>query len=439
MRLRQMISWKSLRRHLPPPTVRLRLTVLYSSLFLASAAALLCITDVVWGRATGSTSRFQVNVPAFAQILNNLAPVNVAARPRSSPARVFRVSISKAPAFLTTADPRQQQVVAGQLNLVAIHQQTSDLHQLLLYSSIALLFMVVVAVALGWFMTGRLLRPVRTITAAANDISATNLHERLRLSGPKDELRELGDTFDRLLERLEGAFESQRRFVANASHELRTPLTTMRASLDVAMAKPAPISQESAALVVRLRAELDQVDRLLESFLALARAQRGEVSDTTVVSLGDLARDAIEQQGQMIAENQLRVDQQAVAEATVIGSDVLLARMVDNVIDNAIKHNERGGWVRVTTETEGGTARLVIENGGPVIEHASVAELVQPFKRLGADRTGSETGTGLGLSIVAAIAEAHGGRLEIHGRAEGGLQVVLELPPATVDPGMDTT
>lgn len=138
MRLRQMISWKSLRRHLPPPTVRLRLTVLYSSLFLASAAALLCITDVVWGRATGSTSRFQVNVPAFAQILNNLAPVNVAARPRSSPARVFRVSISKAPAFLTTADPRQQQVVAGQLNLVAIHQQTSDLHQLLLYSSIAL-------------------------------------------------------------------------------------------------------------------------------------------------------------------------------------------------------------------------------------------------------------------------------------------------------------
>ena len=145
-----------------------------------------------------------------------------------------------------------------------------------------------------------------------------------------------------------------------------------------------------------------------------------------------LPRDAIDHHGAAIAGMGLQVDQDALRQATVVGSDVLLARMVDNLIDNAVRHNEPGGWVRVTSDVEGATARLVVDNGGPVIEQASVADLLQPFKRLGADRTGSETGTGLGLSIVASIAEAHAGRLEIHARGDGGLQAVIELPLAAV-------
>jgi signal transduction histidine kinase len=329
---------------------------------------------------------------------------------------------------VTTADPKQQRLVAGQLHFVALQQQTSDLHHLLVYSAIALGVMVMIAIVLGWFMAGRFLRPVRAITAAANDISATNLHERLRLTGPTDELKELGDTFDRLLERLEVSFESQRQFVANASHELRTPLTTMRASLDVAVGKPGPIPEETVVLAGRIRSELDQVDRLLESFLALARAERGLGVDDVELSLDELASAALERHAGAISSRELEVARVGELEVPVRGSETLLSRMVDNLVDNAIKHNEPGGWIRVTTQADGGIALLVVENGGPVIEDKSVEVLTQPFRRLGAQRTGSDSGTGLGLSIVASVAEAHGGTLALHALGNGGLQVVVELP-----------
>jgi signal transduction histidine kinase len=444
MRLPTRLSWSALRHHLPPRTIRFRLTALYSALFMASAAALLCFTDLLWGKTT--VSSIQVPAGPLVQILRNLAPPFRSGAPAAVTRLTSRGAGVKVPGgtnywvtfpggrglvhFVTTASPRQQALVAGKLQLVATQQQSSDLHHLLIFSGVALAVMVMIAVVLGWVMSGRILRPLRTITAAASDISATNLHERLELQGPEDELRRLGDTFDRLLERLEGSFESQRQFVANASHELRTPLTTMRASLDVAEAKPGPLPEGTVTLVTRLRAELDHVDLLLESFLALARAQRGPDGDETTVPLDEFVSAALDEHAKAVFDKGIGLERKQCPSAVVRGSETLLGRMVGNVIDNAVKHNEQGGWIKVRTQVDGAATRLVVENGGPLLSEESVSRLAQPFRRLGADRTGSENGTGLGLSIIAAVAEAHGGRLELHGLGDGGLQVVVELPLA---------
>jgi hypothetical protein len=314
--------------------------------------------------------------------------------------------------------------------VVAFQQHNTDLHQLLLYSGIALGITALLAIGLGWFMSGRFLRPLRTITMTARDISATNLHRRLRLGGPDDELKELGSTFDNLLERLERSFLSQGQFIANASHELRTPVATMRASLDVALAKPGPVPEQTIALADRLRPDLDQVDRLLESFLELARAQHGPRTDESKVSLDQIVSEALTRRNQIISDLGLDVDSDDCSEAPVTGSRTLLTRMVENLVDNAIQHNVEGGWIRVSVGVEGGDARLVVENGGPILDEANVAELVQPFRGIGAVRTGSDSGTGLGLSIVASIAEVHGGTLALQARSGGGLRVVIGLPLA---------
>ncbi|WP_079024296.1 sensor histidine kinase, partial [Streptomyces scabiei] len=278
-------------------------------------------------------------------------------------------------------------------------------------------------------------RAVLLMTAATRRITADSLHERLAIDGPVDEVKDLADTIDDLLGRLERSFEAQRLFIANASHELRTPLTTMRASLDVALAKPGPVPETTATLAARLRAELDQVDLLLESFLVLARAQHGEFTDSGRLALGRLARDAlagragdIEAKGLTVSET--RID----GTAWVWGSRTLLRRAADNVIDNAIAHNDSGGWIGAAVRTEEGegdgrsTVSLVVESSGPVLDQQRVVDLAQPFRRLGADRTSTGRGSGLGLSIVAAIAEAHHGTLDLHARPGGGLRVTVTLP-----------
>jgi signal transduction histidine kinase len=260
--------------------------------------------------------------------------------------------------------------------------------------------------------------------------AATNLHERLSLAGPDDELKELGDTFDELLTRLERSFQFERRFVANASHELRTPLATMRASLDVAIAKPGPVPPQMAKLADRLRHQLDQVDRLLESFLMLAHAQQGPFADETTLSLGDIASAAIDRRYDAISLMALTVSEEQSRVASVTGSETLLSRMVENVIDNAVGHNQPSGWIRVTTAIEADIVRLTVENGGQILAQTDVQELTEPFRRFGADRTGSDNGTGLGLSIVASIVEIHAGTLKLHARNEGGLRVAITLPLA---------
>ncbi len=396
-------------------SARLRLTALYGLLTLLTGAGLLAIASLVTVRSSSSVSR-AVQPPG-----GTAAPTQALAQAQA-----------------------QIHQLRDQLAAQASQPNQTLWHALLIGSAVALCIMLVVSVVLGWFVANRVLRPLRVMTAATRRISADNLHERLAVPGPVDEVKDLADTIDELLARLEGAFAAQRRFVANASHELRTPLATMRASLDVAEAKPEPAPQ-TTTLTRRLRAELDQVDRLLEALLALARAQHGDLrSDLpgyATLSLDAVADAALAARAAAITDKHLVVQHYSSRDGNwVQGSQPLISRMVDNVIDNAVTHNQEGGWITVLTETRQDQARLMVETGGEVLDQGQVHQLAQPFRRLGADRvradrTGSLTaGAGLGLSIVAAIAEAHGGTLDLQARPAGGLRVTIALPfaPAKV-------
>ncbi|WP_030917640.1 HAMP domain-containing sensor histidine kinase [Streptosporangium amethystogenes] len=384
-------------RRLAPPTrtVRWRFTVLYGGTFLVSAVGLLVIANLI---GLGGTRTIETALPGDPQ---------------------GRLTLAAAQDLVTRLQAQLSQAHAAQSR------------QFLIGSAVALAIVAVLAPVLGRVLAGRVLLPLGRITAATRRISADNLHQRLAVPGPADELKDLADTIDDLLERLEGSFAAQRRFIADASHELRTPLATMRACLDVAIAKPEPIPAQTAALADRLRTELDQVDRLLEGFLMLARAQHGALAARQTLSLGRLVAAALDARATDITGKQLTVhDGGVLDDAWTRGSSTLLSRMVDNVIDNAILHNHPGGWIRLTATADTEAALLVVETGGRVLDQAQVALLAQPFHRLGADRTGSDTGSGLGLSIVAAIAAAHGGSLDLRARPEGGLRVAVSLPLA---------
>ena len=379
-------------------SVRLRLTGLYGVLFVVSGALLLAIAS---GLTISSTSA----VSAPGQAVNGPG----------------------------TALGQAQAKIRDLQAQMAARNTASVSHQLLMASAVALAIMAVASVVFGWIMAGRALRPVREMTEAAQRISADNLYERLAVSGPADELKDLGDTIDGLLERLEQAFSAQRRFVANASHELRTPLTTMRAAIDVAMAKPEPVPPPTTALADRLRAELDRVDELLEGLLVLARAQHGALPDPAVFSLSDVVAAAVAERASAIAARDLALQLRlGTGAAVVAGNQALMSRLADNLLDNAIVHNQHGGWLAVSAEADAttATASLTVENGGAELDQRQVSQLGQPFRRLGADRTGSDTGSGLGLSIVTAIATAHGGMVDIRARAGGGLRVTVTLPLA---------
>ncbi|MDA8320458.1 MAG: ATP-binding protein [Actinomycetota bacterium] len=387
-------------------TVRLRLTALYAALFIVSGAILLAIAG---GFAVRSSTQA---VPARAVPAPPRLPPSSALANAHTRIRILRHELVAA------------QSGTGQLRAFSRH--------LVIASVIALGLMTLVSALMGWYMAGRALRPVRDMTAAARRISARNLDERLAVTGPADELKELGDTIDGLLERLESAFEAQRRFVANASHELRTPLATMRASLDVAMAKPgSEPPPQMIALAGRLRAELDRTDRLLEAFLVLARAQHRDLPGQVVVPVEYLVAAALADEAGEIAARHLTVrDDSGQAGAWLTGSQSLLGRMVANVIQNAVRHNVEGGWIAITAAVGAGRVRLVVENGGVVLDQEQVTGLSEPFRRIGADRIGSDRGSGLGLSIVAAITQAHDGTLDLRARADGGLRVTVELPAA---------
>ena len=406
MRAQRQPRWPRWLR-LPGRTVRMRLTILYGFLFVVSGALLLALAS---GVAVHSSS-------------------SVAARPAFAAGSKPDPSLAQAEARVRQLQAQVNQLQSQGAGPQPAQQELS--HVLLTASLIALAIMTAVSLLLGWLVAGRALRPVREMTAAAQRISEDNLHERLVVHGPKDELKELGDTIDGLLERLEVAFNAQRRFVANASHELRTPLTTMRAALDVALAKPEPAPPQTVALAGRLRSELDRIEKLLEAFLVLARAQHRALAGQAVLPLDYIVGSALVDQAAAIRAMNLTVqDATGQGGAWVAGSQALLSRMVENVIDNAVCHNAEDGWVAITTRAHDGRARLVVENGGDVLDPRQVAELTQPFRRLEADRIGTDKGSGLGLSIVAAIAEAHGGTVDLQARPGGGLRVCIELPAA---------
>jgi signal transduction histidine kinase len=381
-------------------TVAARFTILYAVVFSVSGIGLLALTFLLSGGKVTS-----------------VAPVR---RPSAT---------GEPDGDLAGAE---QRIRALQDQLAVVNAQHS--RQLLVGSLLALVVMALVSLLLGRALAGRVLRPLRLITAATRRISAENLDQRLAVAGPADEVKDLADTIDGLLERMEASFVAQRRFVANASHELRTPLATMRATLDVAVAKPEP-SASAVALAGRLRGQLDRVDHLLDGFLVLARAQHGTPAERVPVCPDDLVGPALAARAADVAARNLTVDRGLRSGAWIEGNPVLLSRMVGNVIDNAVVHNEDGGWIRILTDHDGAAVRLVVETGGRVLDQRQVDRLARPFERIGADRTGSEEGSGLGLSIVAAIAAAHGGRLDLLARAQGGLRVTIALPsvPAPVE------
>jgi signal transduction histidine kinase len=283
------------------------------------------------------------------------------------------------------------------------------------------------AAGLGWAVSGRVLRPLTAVTKAAQAASQENLGQRLALTGPPDELKELADTFDAMLARLEAAFASQRRFVANASHELRTPLTEMRTLIDVTAAKPAASAAQLEPVLAAIGAAVDKSAELIEALLTLARSDRGP-GPTELVDLPTAVEDAIDSVGPAAKARQIQIGT-ALQDAQVTGDRVLLERLVSNLLDNAVKHNVTGGWVRASTRTGTGFAEITVSNGGERIPADQVPGLFEPFRRV-AGRTGNQPGSGLGLSIVASVANAHGGHAEAQARPGGGLDVQITLPAA---------
>jgi signal transduction histidine kinase len=381
-----------------PRSIRWRLTLVYSALFVLAGAALLGFTYLLASQSKPSTTVGSFEGPGL---------------PGAD--------------GLASPDPPTLTTYAEAL-------RADQLHQLLVEAGIALAVMTFVSVALGWLMAGRVLAPLRTMTGAARRISADNLRQRLAMPGPDDELKAMADTFDDVLDRLEGAFEAQKQFVANASHELRTPLTLQQAIVDVALADPGASVESLRAACLRVRAAGQEQERLIDALLTLARSQGGlrrrEFADLAEIVRGRLPESEEEDgdEGGTGAGPRVQAD---LNSAPVLGDPQLIERLVVNLTDNAVRHNHAGAeesWVRLWTGLEAGRAVLRIANTGPVIRRDQVAGLFQPFRRLGTARVRGRDGLGLGLSIVTAVATAHGGTVEAWPRPEGGLTVRVTLP-----------
>jgi signal transduction histidine kinase len=401
----------------PRPTARLRLTMLYGALFLASGAVLLTVTYLLVERATDTFT-----LPASKITFGNpprLVPTNLAKPPPGKGAST--AGATGATGALTPAEKARQLAQEAQLHAF-------DLHELLIWSAIALGLVAVLSIALGWLVAGRVLRPVRTISATARKISASNLHERLRLQGPDDEFRELAAALDSLFERLEASFDSQRRFVANASHELRTPLTLDRALLERALRSPQPTQAVWRGTCERLLVSTQQQDRLVEALLTLARSETG-VTRRESFELGAVIDNVLLSPELDTGKHGLAT-KVATGPALVIGDSRLIERLVSNLVDNAIRYNQPSGHVGIAAGTRSGRAVLAVANTGQAIPPADVGRLFQPFQRLTPDRGGHPDGTGLGLSIVKAIADAHQAAITAVPQPHGGLSIEVSFPPA---------
>ena len=402
------------RLRFPRYTIRLRLAVLYGGVFMILGTLLLAIIFLTV--RSSSHGEIVSAEGATARIVER----HVHAEPSGS--------------TLTTIRETPASARAHQLGAVAVNVNNSDLHHLLTWSVIALAIMVLASMALGWVLAGRVLRPLQTITATARAISVSNLHQRLALDGPNDELRELGDTFDELLGRLEASFEAQRQFVANASHELRTPLTLERAIIEVTLADPATNETSLRAACERVLAIGDQQEHTIEALLTLARSERG-VERRAPLQLDVITGKLIAESREALERSGLRFDAK-LSDAATTGDPRLIERLVANLLDNAIHHNAPHGWVLVTTAADGQQAVLSVANSGPVIRPEEAELLTQPFRRHGTQRTAHGDDHGLGLSIVSAIATAHGATLSVLPQAAGGLRVEVRFPvaSATFDP-----
>jgi signal transduction histidine kinase len=387
-----------------PQKVRTRLTLLYAALFFAAGSALLGLT---YGLVASS-------LPA------------PSGRPGYSKQQLTKLSSA---CKQGKADPRLlaecQKAFRAGTTLGSDSQRQRALNNLLLFSLVGLGAMTVASGGLGWVMSGRVLRPVRVITETARRASEQHLGERLALTGARDELKELADTFDGMLERLDAAFATQRRFVANASHELRTPLTVMRTAIDVTLAKPSPTVPQLEDMAVRVRRSIDRAENMVDALLTLAVSDQGAVS-SEFTDLATWAEDAIDAAAPDIGRLGLRVDTK-LDPAETTGDPQLLERMIWNLVDNAVRHNEPGGWIRLRTGASDATVYLEIANSGPLIPDEAVPSLFEPFRRMEA-RTGVRDGVGLGLSIARSVITAHRATVTARSQPEGGLDISVVIP-----------
>ncbi len=299
-------------------------------------------------------------------------------------------------------------------------------HESLMGSIAALGVLMVISIGVGWLMAGRALRPVGELTSRARSLSERNLNERLALEGPDDELKELANTLDAMLARLESAFDAQRRFAASVSHELRTPLSVIRGEADVLFAAPDATARERR-FAASVRDASVRSEALLESLLALARSE-STMNDRELIDLGDLVGDTVAERIEAADTAGVRVDLE-LGRVPVEGDPWLLERLVVNLIDNAITHNRPGGWIRIEADSLGQEAVLRIANSGDVLTDAQVTAILEPFQR--ADRT--RPGYGLGMSIVQSVVRVHGGVLEVDAADGGGLVTTVRLPLAGAD------
>jgi signal transduction histidine kinase len=414
--------------------IRLRLTLLYSSLFLLAGAALLAATYGLVARSldTGPPPAASPSSQAYLTQAMKLCKATA-----GGPVAVDKCEKQ-------AHDSLQQAAQAG-----LAYQRDQALRHLMYYSLGALVAVAAVSAWLGWIVAGRALRPVHAITAAARAASEENLGERIALAGPDDELKELADTFDAMLARLDTAFASQRRFVADASHELRTPLTVMRTAIDVTLAKPGRTQAQLESMAGEVRQAVDRAEALIEALLTLARSDRGR-DCAEPLDVAVLAEDALDAVAPAIRARPVTVET-ALRPGPALGDPVLVERLVTNLVDNAVRHNVPHGWVQVATGTRSGMAFIEVANGGALIPEEAVPSLFEPFWRLSErvgppegtllpdrtvppdgtvppDRTGSPGGTGLGLSIVRSVAAAHHGQVTARRRPAGGLEVSVLLP-----------
>jgi len=393
--------------------VRLQLTLLYGGLFLLAGAALLAVNYAL------VRSRF--TLPFHVEVSAPGTQPPVGAGPGQGAGLLLITRAGEGDVIASAPSPGALEAVRGKL-------QAAALSQLLTQSGIALGLMALVSVGLGWLVAGRVLRPLQAITATARRLEGSNLHERINLQGPEDELKELADTFDQMLARLDTAFETQRRFVANASHELRTPLAITRTEVDVALAHRDASPAELRAMAERVREASQRSERLIEGLLMLARSER-QLRAREPVDLSLAAADALSVARPEAERLGLRVSS-VLGGAPVAGDRALLERLVANLVENGVRHNVAGGWLEVDTGLAGGRAVARVANGGRTIPPEQVAGLFEPFRRLGGDRTGSDRGAGLGLSIVRSVAAAHGGTVSARAIPGGGLEVTVEVPAA---------
>ena len=420
---------------IPRPSIRLRLTLWYGGFFLLAGILLVAVNFVLVARNFPSDAdelrqdveqrlelqpgdlRGDFSLPLQVGVLPGDGGTGAGVRPANN--------VGDGDARRGPGGPRgvaYRQLFDGVLSEV----ESDTLRQLVWQSSAALVFVAFVSIGLDWFVAGRMLRPVHEISAMARRISDERLEERIAVAGPPDELKELADQFDAMLDRLQSAFEAQREFVANTSHELRTPLTIIRTELDVTLDDPAVTRAQLAMTADVVRRAIDRTEGLIDGLLVLARAE-GPLQREEEVDLGDAVRRALDARAAEIAELELRVTLE-LGEASTHGDPMLLERLAGNLVENAVEHNEPGGWVSIVSEQDERGVTLRASNSSSEVPEAELPRLFERFARLERSRTRGRGGYGLGLSIVRAIVRAHRGTATARSLPEGGLSIEVALP-----------